>query len=131
MRRARPIDDILELQIMPLVDVIFLLLTFFVFALALMVRADVLGVTLAPVAAGERAAAPASLTVALAQDVGYLLDGQPATLEQAVERARALRDSDAAAAIYIASDADAPAGALLQLLDALSQAGIDDFSLLG
>ncbi len=116
---------------MPLVDVIFLLLTFFVFALALMVRADVLGVTLAPVAAGERAGTSASLTVALTQDGGYLLDGQPATLEQAVERARALRDSDAAAAIYIASDADAPAGALLQLLDALSQAGIDDFSLLG
>lgn len=116
---------------MPLVDVIFLLLTFFVFALALMVRADVLGVTLAPVAAGERASTAASLTIALRGDGAYLLDGQPATLEQVVEVARSLRDSDAAATIYLAADADAPAGALLQLMDALTSAGVDDFSLLG
>jgi len=55
MRALRRPDHAPRLEMMPLIDVIFLLLTFFIYQMVVMRPVDTLGVELAPVAGGGRA----------------------------------------------------------------------------
>ncbi|MEM1445304.1 MAG: biopolymer transporter ExbD [Planctomycetota bacterium] len=48
--RARRVSHDVRLELMPLLDVVFLLLTFFIYAMAVMVRVEALEVGLSPVA---------------------------------------------------------------------------------
>jgi biopolymer transport protein ExbD len=55
MRLLRRHDHAPRLEMMPLLDVVFLLLTFFIYSFVVMIRADALSVGLAPVATGSSA----------------------------------------------------------------------------
>lgn len=132
MRRFRPIAvDVPQMEIMPLVDVIFLLLTFFVFALALMVRADLLDVRLAALSAGSAAKQGAAISIAIAADGRLRVNGDDATFSSMVAQVQEIRARLPKAPIFLAADEGAPAGALLHTMDALVAAGIADFSLIG
>jgi len=114
---------------MPLIDVVFLLLTFFIFSVAMMVRADALDVRLPSVRAGETVerAEIVSVTVLAAGEVRVM--GEPASLEDLGSRVAALSEENAR--VLVAADERAPSGALLRVLDALAEAGIVDVGVVG
>lgn len=131
MRRARTTMPELRMELAPLIDVVFLLLTFFVFAMVLMVRAEVLDVTLPQLGAGAPADAPAAVTIALDAEGNVFLNGEPVEAGVLIEQVRAALAERPEAPLHIAADTACPAGALLGVIDRLSEAGLGAFQLLG
>lgn len=118
---------------MPLLDVVFLLLTFFAFAIVLMVRAEVLGVELPVLEAGPEAAAEASDPTVLT----ITADGELAINGEAMDEAAALsvlREAQAVSndfALLLEVDAGAPSGRLLEIVQQLRREGFLSFGILG
>jgi len=135
MRRVRRSTESARIEIMPLIDVIFLLLTFFIFALVLMVRADVLDVRVPQVAAGEPAEPGPLVTIALSADGELFVNGEEATRENVIEKVRAERErlaaEDREPRLFVAADEDASSGELIRLLDLLAGSGLAEFSVVG
>lgn len=114
-----------------MIDVVFLLLTFFIFSVALMVRADVLGVSLPELTAGEPAERVEPITVTLRVGGAVSLMGEPVEREQLVEALRSLVAERPDAPVLLAADVGAGAGELIELADALVGAGVTRFSVVG
>ena len=114
----------------PLIDVVFLLLTFFIFALVLMVRAEVLDVKLPEIAAGE---APSGdlVTIVLDQEGAILVEGEPTGLDALGERVRALLAERPEARLVVAVDREGRSGELIKLADTLAAEGLGEFSIIG
>jgi len=118
-----------RLEIMPLIDVVFLLLTFFIFSVALMVRADALDVTLPSVSAGEAVERTDVVAVTVLADGSVRVQGEAVGAGELTARAAALANEGTR--VLVAADADAPSGALLRVLDALAGAGVEDVGVIG
>ena len=131
MRRARRLNTGTGIELTPMIDVVFLLLTFFIFSIALMVRADVLGVTLPDLTSGQAAERSEPITVTLGADGSLRLMGEPIGRDRLAEALRALSESRPDAPVLLAADVDAGAGSLIELADALVGAGITRFSVVG
>jgi biopolymer transport protein ExbD len=121
----------LRLEMAPLIDVVFLLLTFFVFAMLLMVRAEVLDVTLPGLAAGRPAERAEGITITLDASGVVYLEAQQVEPDALIGAVRAVRAERPDAPINIAADTACPAGALLGVIDRLSEAGLGSFQLFG
>lgn len=121
---------------MPLLDVVFLLLTFFAFALLVMVRAEVLDVELPVIEAGrtaEQAGTPVVVTIA--NDGSLAIDREPVEDEQLVEQLQARRSENSAQSqeftLLLEVDVGSPSGRLIELVQTLRRAGFDRFGVLG
>jgi biopolymer transport protein ExbD len=93
---------------MPLIDVVFLLLTFFIYAMVLMVRAEVLPVPLESYDSGVAAVPRSSISVTIAVD-GNIYVGRSIVLPQDVGQAviRKLEDNPDAVIYLIVEDGEA------------------------
>lgn len=118
-----------RLEIMPLIDVIFLLLTFFIFSIAMMVRADALDVTLPSVAAGEAVERTEIVSVTVLADGSVRVLGEPVSGAELGERVAQLAGEGTR--VLVATDERAASGALLRVLDALSAAGVENVGVVG
>ncbi len=113
----------------PLIDVVFLLLTFFVFSMALLVRAEVLDLQLPAVTGG---AAPRDVvTVAIDREGQLFVDGQATTLADLAVQAEGRLEERAGAALVVAVDETVDSGALVEVMMALQAAGLSDFGIIG
>lgn len=130
MIRFRRTSPEVRLEMTPMIDVIFLLLTFFIFALVLMVRAEVLDVKLPELGAGE---APSGelITVAIEQDGRLVVEGQVVELSGLVERVKRLQEERPEARLVVAVDREGRSGVLIQVADALAGAGLGEFGIIG
>ena len=102
---------------MPLIDVVFLLLTFFVFAMVVMVRLDVSDIRLPVGASGD---APLervpAITVTLSQEGELAVNGEPADRDTIVLTLNELREATPDARVFIAADDTSSTGCnVLQL----------------
>lgn len=131
MRRVRRLNTATTIELTPMIDVVFLLLTFFIFSVALMVRADVLGVSLPELTAGEPAERVEPITVTLRVGGAVSLMGQPVERAELVETLRSLVAERPDAPVLLAADVGAGAGELIELADALVGAGVTRFSVVG
>ncbi len=132
MRRVRRSSAGVRLELTPLIDVVFLLLTFFVFSVVLMVRADVLDVRLPELTAGRAADGARTITVAIDETGAVFVEGDAVERGMVAARVRELRDERGAdAKILLAVDEGGRAGDLIRLADELSGAGLGEFSVLG
>lgn len=131
MRRLRRLTTTTTIELTPMIDVVFLLLTFFIFSIALMVRADVLGVSLPDLTSGVEAERVEPITVTLRADGSVSLMGEAVAREGLVEAIRTLRQTRPDAPVLLAADVEAGAGQLIELADALVGAGITRFSVVG
>lgn len=124
-----------RLEMMPLIDVIFLLITFFIYALVLMVRADLLPVTLPKLVSGEPARNVVPIVVLLDGEGRLYVNAEAAPDTAAVlERVTELREEDAERPIFLAADQKGEKDRLplfFNLVDQMRQAGIGDFSIMG
>ncbi len=124
MRRARARRNLPEIELTPLVDVLFMLIIFFV--LTAVFSEPLLPVNL-PGATGERVSGK-SFTVSIDRE-GDLFSGDRAlTREQAIERALASFREEKR--VIIAADREVPYGFVVSFLDALRSAGVDSAGLL-
>ena len=127
--RLRGPDDEVRVEIMPLIDVIFLLLTFFIFALVVMIRADFVPMQIPVYGSGSPAEpVPAAVTISLDRDGQWFLDREPIELTELPDRLRAVRADDPQTVIYLAADAEGSVDrlpAFLDLHDRLSGSGIE------
>lgn len=121
----------IQLEMTPLIDVVFLLLTFFIFALVLMVRADALDIILPELGSGAAATRAESITVTLRQDGSVLVQGEPTPIEQAGARVTALLGEKPGSVVMLTADSRVPSGRLIELADRLVAAGVREFSVLG
>ena len=108
---------------MPLIDVIFLLMTFFIFALVMMVQVNAEGVQLPRAASGEAVETSRAATITLNEEGEFQFDGEPLTIEDLESRLGDIGEGQ----VYIAPDVRAPVGRLFDLMGVLKRSGVTDF----
>ncbi len=117
-RRAR-------IEIVPLIDVVFLLLVFFIYAMLSMTVYRGLRVSL-PSAAGETESME-TLIIAIGEDNTLWVNETPVSLPEAVALAKA-RITDETQPVLISGDRRADLGVSIELLSALREAGVESVS---
>jgi biopolymer transport protein ExbD len=117
-RRAR-------IEIVPLIDVVFLLLVFFIYAMLSMTVYRGLRVSL-PRGQGVTENLE-TLVIAIADDNSLWIADLPVTLSEAVARAET-RWSEAALPVLISGDRQAGLGIAIEMLSALRERGIESVS---
>lgn len=130
MQRVRRVTEQPSLELAPLIDVVFLLLTFFVFSLAMAVQLRITEIQLPTGSAGAEATARTSSLVSLHADGSVRLDDQPVQLEALAEALRAAMAASPGLVVYVATDEAASARDLFRLMDAFSEARISDLRFL-
>ena len=91
-------------EIMPLIDVIFLLLTFFSYSMVMMVRAEVLPVDLHSFASGEPTTVSPAVSITIDHTGALYLDREPIALDAIRDRLSALRIADPNTLVYVAAE---------------------------
>lgn len=129
MLRLRRAEPDMRIEMMPLIDVIFLILTFFVYAMVLMVRVDMLPVPLESYGSGESPEPDPAIAVTLRLD-GTIFVGQDQTGSEGMLEAITSAQVDAPeTVVYLvleAGDGTTDRGPLLTAVwDQLHRAGID------
>ena len=114
-----------RIEIVPLIDVVFLLLVFFIYAMLSMTVYRGLRVSL-PQGVGQ-AEDLETLVIAIADDNTLWIDQTPVTVEEAVTRAQACM-TDTPLPVLISGDRQANLGVSIELLSALRQGGIESVS---
>jgi len=127
IRRSMPEP---RLELLPLLDVVFLLLTFFIFALVLTARLEVTDIRLPLVAKGGEAKPGPVILLGLKADGTITLDGQDVDVADLLSKLRAAQEDKPGAALYIAPDREARNAQLFALMDALAEGGIRDLRFL-
>lgn len=121
-----------RLEMTPLLDVVFLLLTFFAFAMLVMVRADVVGVDLPVIdPTGSTASGPAPIVVSLTSDDRTAVNGEYLEGEAVPEAVNAARAQAPEAPVVLEVDVGSASGRLIELVQQLRAAGVETFSILG
>ena len=128
MIRPRRESAAVEVQVMPLIDVVFLLLTFFIFAMVLTVRVDVLDVRLPESnAAAAPADGPRDDAILVIRPDGTLAINEAEVeaegLAAALETAGVL-GADEERGLKIAVDADTPTAVLFDVVERLGELGV-------
>lgn len=119
----------------PLIDVIFLLLTFFIYSLVVTVRAQIMPVALTPMAGVSSQNTPAAIdAITIGRDGRFYFNQTPVTVEQLPQRLATYAASPTGRQLYIAMEAqgDTDRGPLLiKLIEQLRKAGIENFAIVG
>ncbi len=126
MRRARRAISDPRLELTPLLDVMFLLLTFFIFAFVLMVRLEVTDIRLPTAQAGQSVERAPALTISVREDGGYFIADRSMALEEVAPAIDAARSENPSTQLLIAVDERAPAGVVFRLMDTHRAAGPSD-----
>jgi biopolymer transport protein ExbD len=133
MRRPRRQSWDIRFELAPMLDVVFILLTFFIFAMVLSKRFTVTDIRLPRTGPASQTPAPEqgeSIVVSLKPGGGLALNNQPTTLETLADELAKLQRDTPSAKVYLAPDTAASSGELFQLMDALAKAGIRDLRFL-
>ena len=107
----------MRIEIMPLIDVIFLLLTFFIYAMVLMVRAELLPVQMHAFSSGEAARVPPAVAITIDRDGAIYFNREQISIDRVLERLEAVKAANAArvdtptAAALLDGDGDGAAAA--------------------
>lgn len=116
-----------RIELIPLLDVVFLLLTFFIYSMVLMVRAELLPVQMHTFASGQPARIPPAVAVTIDRNGDIFLNREPITMEGVRERLAAFKASDTDTVVYIAAEATGDADRLpvfFDLYEQLANAGL-------
>jgi len=123
-------------ELTPLLDVIFLLLTFFIFSQVMLVRAELLPVTLPRFAAGATAAeTDAGLALTIDRRGRIYANFEPVTDEQLTLLLENLAERENPPPVFVGTEAGVGEvdrlPVMLQLVEKLRAAGIENFSFVG
>jgi len=122
-KRSRALPAI---NVAPLIDIVFILLIFFLVTTTF-VRDHGLDIT-RPQAAVTQVLEPTASRVHITEDGRIFSEGDEVALEQLSDRVRALAAQTRDPVVVVVPDEATPAGLLLEVLDTLKLAGIDNTS---
>ncbi len=131
MRPIRRTEHDTRIEMMPLIDVVFLLLTFFIYAMVLMVRVEVLPVPLESYLSGSPAQPRPSISVTIAIDGNLYVNKTIVTIDRVAPTVSQELEANPSAAIYLVveeGEAMVDRGPLLTgTWDRLRQQGLEIF----
>lgn len=124
-----------RIEMTPLLDVIFLLLTFFIYSQVLVVRAELLPVRLPELSAGQAASDDLLMAITVDGRGRLYLNREPTAEGELPARLRAIANQPDPPRVYVAMEAGEGevdrAPILLRIFGELRAAGINDFSFVG
>jgi biopolymer transport protein ExbD len=117
-----------RIELIPLIDVLMFLLTFFLVSMTLAVRLEVMPMELRPYVSGETAKPRPAITVSLALDGAVYVDREPMELSAALESIVGRVSADPETVVYLAvaeGEGSVDRAPILQdLLDRLKDGGV-------
>ena len=134
MRRLHRSDFAPRLEMTPLIDVIFLLLTFFIYQMVVMRPVDTLGFELAEVAGGQRSISGRLDVLSIDGDGALYLNREPIPASELDDKLAAFAADPAEPTLYLTLEADGRTdrGPLLfDLLQRVQAAGIRNAAVVG
>jgi biopolymer transport protein ExbD len=123
-----------RLEIMPLLDVIFLLLAFFIYAMVVLIRAEILPVQLPELSQGRPATNVEVISITLDAGGSLFVDAQPTDLDSVVTALKSQLEAKPGARVYLAADMEGRADRLptfIELVNRLRGSGIHEFFIVG
>ena len=114
-----------RIELLPMIDVVFLLLVFFIYAMLAMVVHRGVAVQL-PAGSTARLDKRQYVSITLGADNAIHVDRKPVELEQVADEVTRLRGAGEDVPVFIAGDTHADLGLALQVLDRLRAARIDE-----
>ncbi len=130
-----------RIEVMPLIDVIFLLLTFFIYTMITMVQAQILPVQLQALTTGETAEPTSVVAITVDAQGELYLNRQPIDSEALDDRLKRMASEDDPPKLFLALEetrGDEPAGAsvdrgplLISLIERVRRAGLTEFHIVG
>lgn len=91
-----------RIELTPMIDVIFLLLTFFIYSMVLMVRVDLLPLELKQFASGTPAESVPASTISIDLAGSLYLDREPVRMDQVLPRLQTVMQAEPDTQIYLA-----------------------------
>lgn len=134
MYKIRHNDLAPRVEMLPLIDVIFLLLTFFIYSLIVMVKAQVLPVELSSVTAGQSTSRTVVNAITIDAQGKLFFNRDPMTMEQLDTVLEKLAREPDAAKLYLAMQAKGETDrgpVLLKVIEKVRAAGITEFTIVG
>lgn len=111
-------DDIPQINIVPMIDVIFAILTFFIMSSLFLSRSEGLPVNL-PRAETAQSQQQSKITVTVDNDGKIFLDRQPTTVEDLAAQVKALMADQSEALVVINADEKVEHGQVIAVMDQL------------
>lgn len=126
--RSKRMSRTPEMPISPMIDMIFLLLVFFILSTMHMTQVKTVSVKL-PVAKNTVVQKKTTLNVAIKADNSLWLEDKATSLDMLVIHARRESEENAKVAVVIRADQKAAYGTVIALMDKLKGAGITQFGM--
>ncbi len=105
MRRMRREPPEARIELNPLIDLMTFLLTFFIYAVVMMVRVDMVPMELKQFASGKPAKPAPAATISLDLEGVVYFNKEKVTLDELPAKVKAARDADPKTVVYLAVDA--------------------------
>lgn len=111
-----------EINVIPLVDVVLVLLVIFMITAPMLYR----GIDIKlPSSASNTIKPEMRMVLTVEKDQKLYLDKDPVTLSQLERRLRAVKDGNADVSLYLRADREVPYGIVVQVMDGVKKAGIE------
>ncbi|AFY45571.1 biopolymer transporter ExbD [Nostoc sp. PCC 7107] len=110
-----------QINIVPMIDVIFAILTFFIMSTLFLTRSEGLPVNLPKAATAKQQQVPAKITVTVDQDGVVSVNRQPTTVEGLAEQLRTLVGDNQEALVIVNADATVTHGKVVAVMDQVRQ----------
>lgn len=123
-----PFKRPVRVEMIPLIDMFFLLLVFFIFGVFSMTMQQGILVSL-PTAKTARASSEPVLTISLTAEGGMFLNHAPVTVERLGMALRQEHTREPTTLVVINADRQVPHGSVMAVLDAVRDAGLQRVSL--
>jgi len=110
-----------QINVVPLIDVIFAILTFFIMSTLFLTRQEGLPVNLPQAATSQHSQVPTKITVTVESNGEISLNKKPTTVEALTEQVRALVGSTPDAIVVINADRKVEHGEIVTIMDQVRQ----------
>lgn len=120
-------DPISEINIVPFVDIILVVLIIFMVATPVIMKPSI-NVNLPKAGSGDEST-PSELTVTIATDGSLMLNGKPTTEADINAQAKVLSEKRADIQAIISADKEVPHGRVVSIIDAVKSGGVKRFAI--
>jgi biopolymer transport protein ExbD len=110
-----------QINIVPMIDVIFAILTFFIMSTLFLTRQEGLPVNLPKAATSQQAQIPTKITVTVEANGQVSLNRQPTTVETLTEQIRTLMGTNPESVVVINADKTVEHGMIVSVMDKVRQ----------
>lgn len=110
-----------QINIVPMIDVIFAILTFFIMSTLFLTRQEGLPVNLPKAATAQQAQVPTKITVTVESSGQVSLNKKPTTVDALTEQIRTLMGTNPESVVVINADAKVEHGSIVAVMDKVRQ----------